>query len=183
MTVHSDDEIVQLAQQDPKAFGVLYDKYYHQIFRFVLHRTGSEQLSKDLVSQTFLQAMVHLKKYRFQGYPFSSWLYRIATNQVNDFYRKSKKRQTVLLDRAQLEHVVEVLEVDGKPRQFASVVNVLNGLNKQDSDLLDLKFFEQLSHAEIGQIYGKSEAAIKQKVHRLLCKVRKMVNLSKVEST
>jgi RNA polymerase sigma-70 factor (ECF subfamily) len=78
---------IEAARVDPDAFGVLYEKYYRQIFIFIHRRTDNEELTADLCSLTFLKAMLHLSKYQHRGLPFSSWLFRIALNEVHMFFR------------------------------------------------------------------------------------------------
>ena len=90
-----DFPLVLAAQQDRKKFSGLYNKYYKEIFLYVLKKTANESLSAELTSNTFMKAMVNLTKYRDMGFPFSSWLYRIASNEVNKYYRDNNKVQEV----------------------------------------------------------------------------------------
>ena len=73
-----DAELVAKAKKDMKYFEVLYRKYYSQIFKFVRKRVANADLVNDITSQVFLKAMLNIEKYKHQGFPFSSWLYRIA---------------------------------------------------------------------------------------------------------
>ena len=86
-----DFPIVLAAQQDRKKFSVLYNKYYKEIFIFILKKTSDETLTAELTSNTFMKAMVNLTKYRDMGFPFSSWLYRIASNEVYKYYLDNYK--------------------------------------------------------------------------------------------
>lgn len=87
-----ESEIIVLAQKDRKHFGILYDNYFDEIFRFVFKRLGGkEAIAGDLTQQTFIKAMANLEKYEDRGFPFSSWLYRIAQNEVAMFFRSQKK--------------------------------------------------------------------------------------------
>ena len=83
-----DFPLVLAAQQDRKKFSVLYNKYFKEIFLFILKKTADETLAAELSSNTFMKAMMNLTKYRDMGFPFSSWLYRIASNEVNKYYRE-----------------------------------------------------------------------------------------------
>ena len=73
--------LVEDAQSDPRKFGVLYEKYYKQIYLFVYKRTGEQDIAGDVTAQVFMKAMVSLPKYSYRGVPFSAWLYRIASNE------------------------------------------------------------------------------------------------------
>ena len=83
--LEEEKELVVAAKMDPSKFSTLYDRYFEVIFNFIFRRTGNEDLCADLSSQTFLKALQNLKNYEFRGIPFSAWLYRIATNEVNKY--------------------------------------------------------------------------------------------------
>src|SRR5688572_325785 len=82
--------LVHEAQKDRAKFALLYKKYFEQIFLFVLKRVESEDTAADITSQVFMKAMVNISKYRDMGLPFSSWLFRIARNEMNDMFRKKQ---------------------------------------------------------------------------------------------
>ncbi len=75
---------------DASAFGVLYDRYQPMIYRFVAVKVGRREDAEDITHQVFMSAWQNVAGYRDLGHPFSSWLYRIARNQVIDHYRAKK---------------------------------------------------------------------------------------------
>ena len=94
----NEEEAIRDAMKDPEAFRSLYEIYFKKILLFVLHRVNDKELSADITQQVFLNALSNISRYQFRGLPFSSWLYRIAVNQCNDFFRKNKKMRTVVLE-------------------------------------------------------------------------------------
>src|ERR1051325_10679376 len=86
----SEMELIREAKQDSSKFAPLYKKYFEQIFLFVLKRVESEDTAADITSQVFLKALINLSKYREMGLPFSSWLFRIARNEVYDLFHQAK---------------------------------------------------------------------------------------------
>ena len=86
---------IEEAKKNPARFGVIYERYYQQIFLFVYKRLADEENTADVCSQVFLKAMLSLKKYKFQGVPFSAWLYRIAFNEINQFFRNTKSERVI----------------------------------------------------------------------------------------
>jgi len=79
-----EESLIQKAKEgDGNAFGELYDAYQPRIYRFVFLKTGGKQDAEDITHQVFLSAWQNMGKYEFQGFPFSSWLYRIASNAVS----------------------------------------------------------------------------------------------------
>ena len=83
------------AQKDPKAFEPLYKAYYSRLVSFAYHRLENKEDAFEIASQVFYKALQHLGRYKPQGLPFSSWLFRIASNEINQYYRRSKARRVV----------------------------------------------------------------------------------------
>src|SRR5437868_5026704 len=83
-------QLVKKAQKDKESFATLYDTYYPKIFGYVFRRTTDFELSKDITSETFIKAFIHIRKFKWRNIPFSSWLFRIASNEMNMADRKKK---------------------------------------------------------------------------------------------
>lgn len=166
---------VEAAKADPARFNVLYDNYYKSIFVFVYRRTGNEELSADITSQVFLKAIINIKKYEFKGVPFSAWLFRIAFNEVNMYFRKNNANRVVSLDHSSIIQIAaEVLEDDNTQAQ-QRMMTALKQLDSDDIQLIELRFFEKRSFAEVGEITGITENNAKVKVYRILDKLKKVL--------
>lgn len=168
-------EIIRLAKTQQEYFGLLYEKYFDQIFRFVFRRLGGdEELTGDLTQQTFMKAMVNMQKYDDRGLPFSSWLYRIAQNEVSMHFRSSKKESSVCVDQASVVNLME----DIAPVNYMTLeeqerlVQMLNELNEEHLEILELRYFQAISFKEISEIYNISEANAKMRVYRILEKLK-----------
>ncbi len=175
--LEQDQKLVQEAQADPQKFAVLYDKYFDQIYRYVYRRVSDKETVHDLVSQTFYDALAHIKSFEWRGYPFSSWLYKIAHNNVLKWYREQSKAQKVGLD-----DIGELVDHDAdstgdasrKEKQF-EVQRVLDQLDHEEREIIRLKFFEEVSNIEIAEIMGLSANHIGVKVYRTLKKVKQLI--------
>ncbi|MCE5300834.1 MAG: sigma-70 family RNA polymerase sigma factor, partial [Spirochaetia bacterium] len=88
MVQETERQLIECAKKDPQAFGLLYDKYYDRILRYAMYRTGSAEAGRDITSETFFKALKHIGSFRWKGFPFSSWLYRIAGNEIKMYFRK-----------------------------------------------------------------------------------------------
>lgn len=168
----TDDQLVRAAQADRRHFGELYNKYFEPVARFVYQRTGTKEEALDITQQVFMQAMIALDKYELRGFPFSSWLYRIALNEVNGRYRKNKKQRTINIDDTSLQNVMtEINEaVDAEKEEL--LLTALQELEEDEVHLLEMRFFEKRAFREIAEISDSSESAIKMKVYRLLDKLK-----------
>lgn len=166
---------IELAKKNHRHFGVLYEIHFEAIFRFVFKRLGgNEEVAGDLVQNTFIKAMANLHKYEDRGFPFSAWLYRIAQNEVNMYFRSLKKGYTVEITDKQLGAILE--ENGGQEtisqEDLEQLVHFINNLEETQLDLIELRFFQQLSFKEIAAIYQISEANAKMKVYRILEKIK-----------
>ena len=85
-------ELVKRAQKEPEAFSELYDLNYSKIFGYVLKRTADIEISQDIVSETFIKALKNIGKFKWRNVSFSCWLYRIASNEIANHFRKNKYR-------------------------------------------------------------------------------------------
>jgi len=169
-----DFPIVLAAQQDRKKFSVLYNKYYKEIFIFILKKTSDETLTAELTSNTFMKAMVNLTKYRDMGFPFSSWLYRIASNEVYKYYRDNNKVQEVEIQEKDAVTFLSDLELDDNSAQVNKLMTCLSELKEEQSDLIEMRYFEKLSFNEIGEVLGITGNNAKIKLYRTIDKLKKI---------
>jgi len=163
-------EKVIRAKQDLKEFDYLYRKYFPIMNNFVFHRVNNEADRHEIVSNVFFKAMKKLALFRFMDShkcSFSSWLYRIAVNEINQFYR-NRKRSDKIVD------MYKFNQVDGMEMSisYELVRTKLHDFKPEDQNLIALKYFEKLSYKELGEIYKKSEGAMKVKMHRLMGRLR-----------
>jgi len=93
MDLEQERELVERAKNDTEAFGELYDRYYSQIFGYVLRRTASIDVAQDVTSEVFFKTLENLGQFHWRGTPFPSWLYRIATHEIANYFRKNKHGQ------------------------------------------------------------------------------------------
>jgi RNA polymerase sigma-70 factor (ECF subfamily) len=159
---------------ESSAFGLLYDKYQEQIFRFIYVKVGRREDAEDLAAQVFLQALTNLSDWRDLGYPFSSWLYRIARNAVADFYRASKKTASLEdIPVEQLGLMARELEVDTDiALSVHRVREAMSSLKEEYQDVLLMRFVDDMSIKDTAAAIGKSEGATKLLTHRAVRTLR-----------
>lgn len=172
----SENQLIEEARKDPARFGLLYEKYYRQIFVFVFRRTGDEDIAGDIVSDAFLKAMVALPKYEFKGLPFSSWLFRIALNEVNMFYRKDKRERNVSLEQSDLKNIITEAGEENTAEADRMVMQLLSSLTAEEMQFIELRFFEKRAFAEVAEILGITENNAKVRTYRILDKLKVLLN-------
>ncbi|NIV31195.1 MAG: sigma-70 family RNA polymerase sigma factor [Anaerolineae bacterium] len=174
MHEESDSVLIARTQEDPEAFGLLYERYVGRIYNYIFYRTGNHQDAEDLTARTFYQALRHISRYVDRGAPFSAYLYRIAHNALANWHRDRSRRQIISLD----ELVMGTLKREGPASQVeesekhALLLQTVRQLPPERQQLLILKFVEQMRNAEIAEVMGRTEGAIKSLYHRTLVALR-----------
>ena len=168
--------MVFAAQQDPKHFKHIYNKYFEKIFIYIHRRVKDEAIADDLTSQTFYCALTKIDSFRFQGYPFSSWLYKIATNELNMYFRKNSDAvRYVSLQSAGAMDIIDQIEENHQEHKIHVLSGILANLETHELQLIEWRFFEERSFKEIGYLLDISDDNAKTKTYRLLEKIKKLM--------
>ena len=184
MDLEQEKELVERAKGDTDAFGGLYDLYYSEIFGYVLRRTASIEIAQDVTSEVFFKALKNLGQFRWRDVPFSSWLYRITTHEITNYFRKNKYGQfsleevsdsiSVSSPSAETE-LIEAEEELKRHEEFLALHENISRLSVKYQEVITLRFFEDKQVKQIGEILGKREGTVKSLLHRGLEKLRKLM--------
>ena len=169
-------QLIEAAKENPARFGLLYDKYYKSIFVFIYRRTDDEELTADITSQVFLKALINIKKYEYKGVPFSAWLFRIAFNEINMYFRKNNAQRVVSLNQNGMVQIAQEVELEENTEGIKQMMSAVKQLDALELQLIELRFFEKHSFAEVGEIVGITENNAKVKVYRILDKLKKVLS-------
>jgi len=182
MNLEQEKALVERAKNNTEAFGELYDKYYSQIFGYVLRRTANIDISQDVTSEIFLKALKKIGQFYWRGIPFSAWLYRIAANEIANSFRGKGRREALIeevMNSTSLSDVsveVEITQAEEelqKHEEFLALHENIAKLPLKYQEVITLRFFEKKQLKEIGTILGKSEGTIKSILYRGLDRLRK----------
>lgn len=174
--IQTEEALISAAQNNPKAFKKLYERYYKSIFMFILKRINDKDTTADITQQVFLNALTSIKKYKYKGLPFSAYLYRIAINECNSFFRKIKKTRFVVVDQECKNSLMEeLIQDDDHDNKMNQLIEVMKKLDIKEIQILELRFFENRPFKEVGYILNISENLAKVKTYRLLSKMKKMI--------
>ncbi len=166
--------LIQAAQANPAKFQPLYKRYYEPIFRFIYKRTLDEATSADICSQVFLKALQKLGGYSFKGVPFSAWLFRIASNEVTQYFRNNQKKRVVSVDDSSFKDVEDnVFEDVFSDEKRQVLLDTLQTLKEDDLKLIEMRFFEKRPFKEIANILQMTESNTKVKTYRILQRLKK----------
>ena len=170
--------VKRAAGGDLEAFGELYGIYLDRIYRYVFYQIRDKMTAEDITEEVFVKAWKAIKSCQGKEKTFSSWLYRIAHNQVIDNLRSQRKCLSI----EETESLADVsnpeLEAEGNwERQ--ELLATLSCLPQSQKQVIILKFIEGLDNREIEQIMGKSEGAIRVLQMRALATLRQKLSSEK----
>jgi RNA polymerase sigma-70 factor (ECF subfamily) len=168
----AEEELIKAAQKDRNMFGPLYRSYYPRIISFVYQRVDDHETAHEITSQVFYAALENLDKYRSQGVPFGAWLFRIALNKLNELFRKNKLQRTINIDSEGLHLMMEEMSEREDPLIDKKLFDALAFLDREELDMIDMRFFESRSFKEISEITGLGESACKMRIYRTLEKLK-----------
>jgi RNA polymerase sigma-70 factor (ECF subfamily) len=157
--------LVTLAQQgDAEAFGLVYDRYVDQIFRYLYYRVGSHALAEDLTSETFLRALRRIDSFTYTGKDIGAWFTTIARNLVTDHVKSSRfKLEVTTADMLDADRADDGIEQEVLDRlQNAALLDAVRQLKPEQQECVVLRFLQGLNIAETSEVMGRSEGAVKQ---------------------
>jgi RNA polymerase sigma-70 factor (ECF subfamily) len=172
------EKVVRLVEKairgDFAAFGELYGVYLDRIYRYVFYQVKDKMTAEDVTEEVFLKAWKAIKSCRGKERTFSSWLYRIAHNNVIDIFRSQQKKWTVDMETvAELNQPAVEIETE---LDHQEILNSLTDLPPNQRQVIILKFIEGLDNFEIERIIGKSQGAVRVLQTRALAKLREKLS-------
>jgi len=175
----SDEELTQKSLQDPDWFRCLVERYEEKLQRYIRRLTNMPaEDQEDVLQEIFLN--VYRNLYSFDpSLKFSSWIYRIAHNQVISLWRKQQRRPKIifgeeganLLEKMATED--DILASLNKQDLQKELESVLTKLKPQHMEVLVLKFLEEKSYQEISDILKKPPGTVASLINRAKKELRK----------
>lgn len=168
-----EDTLVRHSQENPAAFGPIFDYYAPRVYRYALHRIGNASDAEDVTSRTFTDALQGLGRYRpkRQG-SFGGWLFTIARRRCADHFRVSTPLN--LSNFNLKDNAAGPLDEAISRDEQRQLEEILKSLNENNQELLRLRFAAELTYQQLGDVIGKTEAAAKMSLVRLIKRMRVM---------
>jgi len=157
----SDAELVQLSLKNEDYFLYIIKRYEDKLSRYIRRISNiPHEDAEDVLQEVFIKVYYKLNDFD-RDLKFSSWIYRIAHNQVVSNYRKLKIRpQRIDLDPNNdlIENLVADLDIETEVDQIylrKKIFQILNQLDDKNKEILVLKFLEEKNYREISDILKK----------------------------
>ena len=167
-----DAELVRLSLADPDRFSYIISRYQEKLARYIrrLGAIGTEDV-EDILQEVFLKVYLNLNDFN-PDLKFSSWIYRIAHNQVISHFRKRQARpeaHSLPIDSEGLQLLADDMALDRQSDVHLRQEVILAALQQIDSryrEILILKFFEDKSYQEISDILKKPAGTVASLLNR-----------------
>lgn len=166
-----DDEESLLAaarQHDPEALARIHETYYRSLFGYIAYRVGDPIVSEDLTSEVFMRLLSALQRGDGPRTTLRGWLFRVASNVVNDYHRHRHRARYVALDERMPQEEEEPLDALHRQMTHEALAEAIAELTPDQQMVIALRYGSGFSTREVAQIMGKSEAAIKMLQARAL---------------
>lgn len=161
----SEQQLIEAAQHDPARFGELFKLHARRVYAFIAVRVNHRDQAEDLTSEVFHLALKNLKQYEYRGFPFSSWLFRIATNVIAQHGRNAAREWGTPLEGEPI--------IDADAERRAMMFQLVGTLPEDQQRVIALRYAEQKSVREIADEMQRSEPAVKQLHYRAIENLRK----------
>lgn len=182
LATFDDRELVERARTDRSAFAELYRRHVDAVHTFAYRRSGSRDVAEEATSATFEKALRSIASFEWRPAGVRPWLYRIASNEVADIYRRtavaSGPRGQLAL-RALTPDVDTVSSVDiGSSPAGGALHQALNELPARYREVLTLRYLSGLSADEAAASLGCSKPMLAVTLHRAVGALRKKMTVA-----
>jgi len=187
----SDEQLVQLSLEDHDCFYYLMKRYEPKILRYINRIASvSQEESEDILQEIFIKVYRTLNGFN-QKLKFSSWIYRIAHNEIINQYRKIKSYSAMITSNIEddtddlSELVCDTLDIDGiyiSRENAQKVRESLAELPDKYREVLILRYLEDRSYDEISDILRKAPGTVATLINRAKSNFKKVAMRHRLES-
>ena len=187
MNLSEEKTLLRSIKDEPGLFAKIFDAYYKTIFNYIFRRVGDYDISRDIAADTFLKAYLKIHSFIWKDISVLTWLYRIATNEVNYYYRKNRSYD--LFREKFFEQMDTVFQFEdyqdeklllenelNRDKDFARIQKLIKQLDIKYQEVLSLRYFEKKPINEIAEILKKKEGTVKSLISRGLEKLKNRFN-------
>jgi RNA polymerase sigma factor (sigma-70 family) len=167
--------ITKVKKSDHDAANQLVSFYYKDVYAYIYRQTLNKELAMDLTQEAFISMLQSIHSYDERKASFRTWLYRIATNQLVDYYRSKYYKYNQVVTEMDDELGQEqdfTMKLEYK-EDIERVLALLNTFETSAQQIFRLKLFGEYTFAEIAAVIGLAESTVKTKFYSTLRKVKK----------
>jgi len=193
MDIEEIKDLVKRSQEkDKDAFSRLFDFYYDKIINYVFRRTLDVEYSKDITSNVFLKALDNIENLKWRNgiNSFNAWIFKIATNEINQYFRKQNRYKLIIDDPETKFNLKDEdnlsLEIEKKvdnDKYLIILSKAIKELKPIYQDILHLRYFEEMPYNEISEVLKKNESTVRVYAKRAIEELEKVLEKDAVNFT
>lgn len=160
-----------------KEFTYIFESYYKRVYNYIYYQVNSHYTTEDLTSQVFEKIMLKINTYSEKKSPFEVWVFAIARNVVNDYFRSIKKHKLF-----SIEVIKEFVSKEKGPEEIVltsetnnELTKALNILNARERNIVALKFGANFKNNKIAEILDITESNVGVILYRSMKKLKKKI--------
>lgn len=169
--------IKQIRKGNRSAANDLISKYYKEIYTYVYKQTIDKELSMDLTQDIFISMLKSIDNFDDKKASFRTWLYKITTYRIVDYYRSRYYKYTKISIRIEdIEiyddnDIITAIEYKQDAEEIIAIVSTFDSICQQ---IVRLKLFGEYTFKEISNILQISESTVKTKYYSTINKIRSL---------
>jgi RNA polymerase sigma-70 factor (ECF subfamily) len=190
-----DEELMQrIAQGDDNAFDTIFDRYHRQIYNFINNQVSDKESVEDLVQEVFLRVFKSAARFDVEK-KFSSWVYKIALNEVKRHWKRTMQRQTYSLnapmgdesgDSERQDFLEDTrIEPDTAAEQelfSRDLRHLINRLPEKQKIVVELKVYHDMTFEEIAEICECPLSTVLSRMRYAVNKIRRWLGVDDTEN-
>ena len=154
------NEVAERAKYDKEAFGELYDYFFPRVYSYIFGKVKNSDQADDIISVTFEKVFVKLDDYDSTKGAFSTWIFRIAINEMNNLFRGQTRRNEAawedFFNPADSRNTPEQQMVSDEGDQH--LLMAMEKLGEREKKIVSLKYFSGISNKEIAEMLDMTQA-------------------------
>lgn len=158
---------------EEEALALIYEQYVDRVYRYVLLRVRNREVAEDIAGQTFLKMVERIGGFKWRGGGFGAWLFRIAHNNVVDWYRRRPDAEELDPQMAATEAGPEAATLAGEA--LCEALETVKGLKENQRDVVLLRIVAEMTTRETAVILEISEANVRTLLHRALGNIQEQL--------
>lgn len=168
------------ARSSESAANKLISLYYKEIYGYVYKQTLNNQLAMDLTQEVFISMLQSIHAFDEKKASFRTWLYKITTNRMVDFYRSKYYKQSNAI---YMEDVEEFYTEDDfttgleYKQDVEAIINIVNRLDVMTQQIFRLKIFGESTFMEIASLLDVPVSTVKTRYYTMIKKVKKVLEV------
>lgn len=180
--MQSDNHLIRKIKkkQNKEAAGLLIERYYREIYAYTYRQVACKELAMDLTQEIFILVLKGIRAFDEKKGSFRTWIYRIASNKITDYYRSHAYRKSQLEGPygQEYEHTGVSPDISSQVLRQETIREVMAVIVRYDEPWIQIfqkHCFEEQTFAEIAEVLKLSEGTVKTRYYKMLAQIRKEV--------